>query len=103
MIIERYQLPSSQQIVKQAQKAKDEHANSYCLVAAWREPSEEDFEKVCEIISQINQTVGIKIDCSLGFLTIQQAKKLKELGVHRYNHNLETSRSKFPEICTTQL
>ena len=37
----------------------------------------------------------------MGFLTIQQAKKLKELGVIRYNHNLETSESKFPEICTT--
>ena len=41
------------------------------------------------------------LECSLGFLTIEQAKKLKLLNVKRYNHNLETSRTKFPEICTT--
>lgn len=99
--IDRYHLPSPEQIVKQAQKAKDEEAESYCLVAAWREPSRTDFEKVCEIIDLINKKVGIKVDCSLGFLTPYQAKKLKELGVHRYNHNLETARSKFPDICTT--
>ena len=99
--IERYQLPPVSEIVKQAQKAKDDGAVSYCLVAAWREPSKIEFEQVCEIIKQINENVGIKVDCSLGFLTKEQAKKLKELDVHRYNHNLESSRSKFPEICTT--
>lgn len=99
--IERYLLPPASQIVKQAKKAKEDGAVSYCLVAAWREPSSTDFEKVCEIIKQINEEVGIKVDCSLGFLTQEQAKKLKELNVHRYNHNLETARSKFSEICTT--
>jgi biotin synthase len=99
--IERYQLPPTSEIVEQAQKAKKDGAVSYCLVAAWREPSDNDFKKVCEIIDQINKKVGIKVDCSLGFLTPNQAKKLKELNVHRYNHNLETARTKFPEICTT--
>jgi len=99
--IERYHLPPVSEIIKQAQKAKDDGAVSYCLVAAWREPSYNDFEQVCHIIEQINNKVGIKVDCSLGFLTQSQAKKLKELKVYRYNHNLETARSKFPEICTT--
>jgi len=99
--IETYQLPSSEKIVQQAKKAKSEGAESYCLVAAWREPSPNDFIKICEIIKEVNKNVGIKIECSLGFLTPIQAKKLKELGVIRYNHNLETSRSKFPEICST--
>ena len=99
--IETYQLPSPEQVVLKAQKAKDEGAESYCLVAAWREPSAKDFEDVCEIIIQINRQVGINVECSLGFLTIQQAEKLKELDVKRYNHNLETAKSKFPEICTT--
>jgi len=99
--IESYQLPSAKQIVKDAQKAYDEGAESYCLVAAWRESSPVDFKKVCHIIDEINQKVGIKVDCSLGFLTLKQAKKLKKLNVHRYNHNLETARSKFSEICTT--
>ena len=99
--IETYQLPSPEEVVLKAQKAKDDGAESYCLVAAWREPSSKDFEKVCKIINQINDKVGISVECSLGFLTPEQAKKLKELKVKRYNHNLETSKSKFSEICTT--
>lgn len=99
--IETYRLPPAEEIVQQAKKAKSEGAASYCLVAAWKEPSPDDFIKICNIIQEINKKVGIKIECSLGFLTKNQAKKLKELGVIRYNHNLETSRSKFPEICTT--
>ena len=99
--IDKYQLMSAEEVVKQATDAKKAGAHSYCLVAAWREPSEEDFGKVCHIIEEVNEKVGISIECSLGFLTKQQAEKLKELGVIRYNHNLETSESKFPEICTT--
>ena len=96
-----YELPPSKEIVEQALSAKNDGAGSFCLVAAWREPSTSDFEKVCTIIDEINKKVGISVECSLGFLTDEQAKKLKKLQVKRYNHNLETSRSKFPEICTT--
>jgi len=96
-----YQLPPSDEIVEQALRAKHDGANSFCLVAAWREPSILDFEKVCVIIKEINKKVGISVECSLGFLTDEQAKTLKKLQVKRYNHNLETSRSKFPEICST--
>ena len=99
--IESYQLPTPEEVVTKAQKAKEEGAESYCLVAAWREPSTTDFQKVCKIITEINDKVGISVECSLGFLTIEQATKLKELKVKRYNHNLETARSKFSEICTT--
>jgi len=99
--IDKYQLMSAEEVVRQAIDAKKAGAHSYCLVAAWREPTDKDFDKVCHIIKEVNEKVGIPIECSLGFLTIQQATKLKELGVIRYNHNLETSESKFPEICTT--
>ncbi len=99
--IESYQLPSPEDVVSKARKAKQEGSESYCLVAAWREPSSRDFEKVCNIIEQINSLVGINVECSLGFLTKNQAEKLKELKVKRYNHNLETAKSKFPEICST--
>jgi biotin synthase len=99
--IESYQLPTPEEVVTRAQKAKDEGSESYCLVAAWREPSHTDFDKVCHIIEQVNDKVGISVECSLGFLTEQQARKLKELHVKRYNHNLETAKSKFSEICTT--
>ena len=53
--IETYQLPSPEEVIIKAQKAKEEGAESYCLVAAWREPSSKDFEKVCEIITEINE------------------------------------------------
>jgi len=99
--INDYLLPPPEQIVKQALNAKNDGADSFCLVAAWREPNNDDFEKVCKIIDEINTKVGISIECSLGFLTEIQASRLKMLGVKRYNHNLETSRSKFTEICST--
>ncbi len=99
--VEDYELLPKEEIVKQAKKALDEGAQSYCLVAAWRGPSDSDFQKVCDIIRQIKEDVGISLECSLGFLTQQQAVQLKKLRVKRYNHNLETARSKFPEICTT--
>lgn len=99
--IDSWQLPPPEEVVKKAKNARLDGAESYCLVAAWREPSKGDFEKVCKIIEQINQKVGISVECSLGFLTRTQATRLKELGVRRYNHNLEAARSKFAEICTT--
>ena len=99
--IDSYQLLPKEEIVKKAKKAYDDGANSYCLVAAWREPSPKDFDKVCETIEEINKKVGISVECSLGFLTFEQAQRLKSLNVKRYNHNLETARSKFQEICTT--
>ncbi|ABK77613.1 biotin synthase [Cenarchaeum symbiosum A] len=98
---EPHPLPEPEEVVRAALKAKKEEASSYCLVAAWREPTPEGFEKVCTIIQEINTHVGISVECSLGFLTRERAARLKGLGVKRYNHNLETARSKFPEICST--
>lgn len=99
--MDTYHLPPAEEITAAAKKAKTQGAQSYCLVAAWREPSPKDFEQVCHIIQQINDRVHISVECSLGFLTRPQAARLKSLGVKRYNHNLETCRSKFPQICTT--
>jgi len=99
--VDNYELLPKEEIVKQAKKALEEGAQSYCLVAAWKEPSDSDFQKICDIITEINDKVGISLECSLGFLSSKQAKTLKKFGVKRYNHNLETARSKFPEICTT--
>ena len=99
--IDDYKLQPAEEILKQATTAKINGANSFCLVAAWREPSDNDFKMICNIIKEINSKVGISLECSLGFLTNEQAKQLKLLNVKRYNHNLETARTKFPDICTT--
>lgn len=94
-------LPDAEEVVARAKRARDEGAASYCLVAAWREPTPGGFEEVCHMVSEIRRRVGIDVECSLGFLTPERARRLAGLGVRRYNHNLETSRSKFPDICTT--
>jgi len=99
--IDDYKLQPAEEILKQAITAKNNGANSFCLVAAWREPSDNDFKMICNIIKEINSKVGISLECSLGFLTNEQATQLKLLNVKRYNHNLETARTKFPDICTT--
>jgi len=78
-----YELPLPEEIVEQALSAKNDGAGSFCLVAAWREPSTPDCEKVCAIIEEINKKVGISVECSLGFLTDKQAKTLKKLQVKR--------------------
>lgn len=96
-----YRLPPVGEVVEAARRARDEGASSYCLVAAWRAPSEGDFETVCEMVSEIRTSVGIGVECSLGFLSAGQARRLAALGVARYNHNLETARSMFPRICST--
>ncbi len=98
---ERFELPGVGEVVERARRARDAGSDSYCLVAAWRSPPDDGFERVCEMVRRIVGEVGIAVECSLGFLTDAQAAELKALGVRRYNHNLETARSKFPEICTT--
>jgi biotin synthase len=76
-------------------------ATEFCLVAAVRGPDERLMAQVREAVAAINAEVEINIACSLGILTKEQAEDLADLGVHRYNHNLETARSHFPAVVTT--
>jgi biotin synthase len=57
--------------------------------------------QVREGVKAITENVDINVACSLGILTREQGEELRDLGVHRYNHNLETARSHFPTIVTT--
>jgi biotin synthase len=99
--ISRYSLLPTEKLVEQARNAKEDGSTSFCLVCAYRAPPEKDFEQLCESISQIKRRVGIEINVSLGFMTLERALKLKYLGVKRYNHNLETAKSYFDQICKT--
>lgn len=99
--IDTYKLLPAEIIVSNAQKSKKEGVKSFCLVCAWRGPSENDFEQICDIIQKINEHVDIEVNCSLGFINQKMALRLKKLGVKRYNHNLEAPRSFFSNICTT--
>ena len=76
-------------------------ATEFCIVAAVRGPDQRLMDQVAEAVAAINAAVDINIACSLGILTRQQASTLAGLGVHRYNHNLETARSYFGQVVTT--
>ena len=99
--IDTYKLLPANVIVQNARISKENGVKSFCLVCAWRGPTEKDFEQICDIISEINDEVGIEVNCSLGFITEDMASRLKQLKVKRYNHNLEASKSFFAKICTT--
>ncbi|HZB74337.1 MAG TPA: biotin synthase BioB [Nitrososphaeraceae archaeon] len=99
--IDKYPLLPKQIIIEQAQKAKQGGANSFCLVCAYRTPSEKDFEQICDTIVELKKKVAIDVNVSLGFMTRERARRLKSIGVKRYNHNLETPESLFAQICKT--
>jgi biotin synthase len=99
--IDKYPLLPKQIIIEQAQKAKQGGANSFCLVCAYRTPSEKDFEQICDTIVELKKKVAIDVNVSLGFMTRERARRLKSIGIKRYNHNLETSESFFAQICKT--
>ncbi|HXG06943.1 MAG TPA: biotin synthase BioB [Nitrososphaera sp.] len=99
--ISKYPLLPKEVLLENAIKARESGATSFCLVCAYREPPEKDFEQICEAISEIKSKVDIEVNVSLGFMTLDRARRLKALGVKRYNHNLETAESYFSEICKT--
>ena len=76
-------------------------ATHFCIVVAVRGPDRRLFDKVLEAVAKIRSETSIELACSLGILTRDQAVSLAEAGVATYNHNLETARSFFPNICTT--
>jgi biotin synthase len=88
-------------LVKAAHQTAATGATEFCLVAAVRGPDERLMVQVREAVAAIMAEVEINIACSLGILTRAQAEELAALGVHRYNHNLETARSYFPGVVTT--
>jgi len=99
--INKYPLLPIEVILERAQTAKESGASSFCLVCAYREPPEKDFQQICETISEITKQVDIDVNVSLGFMTHLRARKLKSLGIKRYNHNLEAAESYFSKICKT--
>ncbi len=91
-------IPSLVEAAKQTAKSG---ATEFCIVAAVRGPDERLLAQVAAGIEAIRNEVDIQIACSLGMLTAEQVERLSEMGVHRYNHNLETAKSYFPEVVTT--
>ncbi|KQU57482.1 biotin synthase [Rhodococcus sp. Leaf278] len=91
-------IPSLVEAAKQTAKTG---ATEFCIVAAVRGPDARLLAQVAAGIEAIRGEVDIDIACSLGMLEQDQVDQLAAMGVHRYNHNLETSRSYFPKVVTT--
>src|SRR4051812_29698231 len=94
----RLDIPS---LVEAARQTAATGATEFCIVAAVRGPDARLMAQVRDGVAAIRAAVDINIACSLGILTRAQAEELRDLGVHRYNHNLETARSHFPSVVTT--
>jgi biotin synthase len=99
--IDKYPLLSRERLLDGAYRARAARAVRYCIVTSGRGPSQRDIDQVTSIVREIRERVDINICCCLGLLTEEQARSLKEVGVERVNHNLNTSRRFYPAICTT--
>jgi biotin synthase len=88
-------------LVEAAKQTAKSGATEFCIVAAVRGPDERLLAQVAAGIEAIRNEVDIQIACSLGMLTQEQVDRLSAMGVHRYNHNLETARSFFTNVVTT--
>jgi biotin synthase len=99
--IGRYRLLDPEAIERAAARAREAHAWKFCIVIASRGPSEHEMDTVCEAVRNIKSNVKVNVCASLGILNADQARRLKEAGVDRFNHNLETSRRHFSSICST--
>jgi len=88
-------------LVAAARETAASGASEFCIVAAVRGPDERLMRQVRDGVRAIQGAVEINIACSLGMLTQDQVAELAAIGVHRYNHNLETARSYFADVVTT--
>jgi biotin synthase len=88
-------------LVEAARETAATGATEFCIVAAVRGPDARLLGQVREGVAAIRAAVDINVACSLGMLTQEQVDELAAIGVHRYNHNLETARSHFPNVVTT--
>ena len=84
-----------------AKSAKDTGATRLCMGAAWRELKDRDLPAIISMITEVKKQ-GLESCMTLGMLTEEQAKALKEAGLDFYNHNLDTSAEYYPEIITTR-
>ena len=89
------------QLVEAAGQTAATGATEFCIVAAVRGPDARLMRQVRAGVEAIRDAVDINVACSLGMLSADQVDELVDMGVHRYNHNLEAARSYFPQVVTT--
>jgi biotin synthase len=100
--VEEYPLVSTAEIVAGALRARELQAAVYCIVTSGRRPSAEEFESLCDAAREIRRRApGLRLCFSLGALDDAAARRLREAGADRFNHNLETSERRFPDVCSS--
>ena len=99
--IECHPLLDVETVKKAALSAKENGASRFCIVTSGRAPQGKDFEKVLEMIRAVASIDGLHCCASLGLLSEEQIEQIKEAGVERFNHNINTSENYHKEICTT--
>lgn len=100
--IDRYTLISKQTIVEGAKEAKKNKIGTYCIVMSGRKPTNNEVDTVISAVQEIKSEVEqIKICACMGLVNEEQAVRLKEAGVDRFNHNINTSANHHANITTT--
>jgi biotin synthase len=88
-------------LVDAAKRAQEQGATEFCIVLAVRGPDDRIMKQVLAAVDALHSDTDMHVAASLGILTREQALQLKDAGVRRYNHNLETARSHFDKIVST--
>ncbi|MDR1864463.1 MAG: biotin synthase BioB [Bacteroidales bacterium] len=96
-----YRLVPLRKLLDDGSLAQRKGLSRHCIGLSGIRFSDREIDEFADHVRRLKQTSNAHICCSIGFLTPQQARKLKEAGVNRINHNLNTSRRFYPEICTT--
>ncbi|MEZ6123308.1 MAG: biotin synthase BioB [Planctomycetaceae bacterium] len=99
--IEKYAMLNAERLMDGARKAFESNARTYCIVASGRGPSNREVDHVCSVVRDIKKEFGLHICACLGLLDPDQARRLKEAGVDRVNHNLNTSERFHDRIVST--
>jgi len=100
--IPRHQLLAKEELVAAAERALELKASTCCIVTSARKPSARELHGVAEAAEEIKQRhPDLKLCACLGEIDAEQARSLRESGIDRYNHNLNTAASHYPEVCTT--
>jgi biotin synthase len=101
--VERHGLLDAEHVISVAREAASRGVTRFCMGAAWRQaPEGREFEAVLQMVRGVS-ALGMEVCCTLGMLTGEQARKLKEAGLTAYNHNLDTSPEFYGSIITTRV
>ena len=98
---DRYLLMEPEKVLAAAKRAEAHGAQNFCIVTSGAAPTPEEFEKILLIFKRLSEESHLNLDASLGFISEEQAERLAEAGVRRFNHNLQTSREFYPQIAST--